>query len=142
LLKASVDKQRVYQNEPVIVSYKIYTAVNVTNYGVSQLPNTVGFWSEEIEMPKRLTAFTEFVNGRRYQVYEIKKTALFPQGPGQKTLEPMGIECEIQVPRRRRRSRDIFDSFFDDPFSRNTQRVSIQSNPIAIEVISIPDKSH
>ena len=57
-LKASVDKQRVYQNEPVIVSYKIYTAVNVTNYGVSQLPNTVGFWSEEIEMPKRLTAFT------------------------------------------------------------------------------------
>jgi len=82
LLKASVDKQRVYQNEPVIISYKIYTAVNVTNYGVSQLPNTVGFWSEEIEMPKRLTAFTEFVNGRRYQVYEIKKTALFPPGAG------------------------------------------------------------
>jgi len=139
LLKASVDKQRVYQNEPVIISYKIYTAVNVTNYGVSQLPNTVGFWSEEIEMPKRLTAFTEFVNGRRYQVYEIKKTALFPQGPGQKTLEPMVIECEVQVPRRRR-SRDIFDSFFDDPFSRNTKRVGIQSNPVAIEVMPLPEK--
>ena len=140
-LKASVDKQRVYQNESVIISYKIYTAVKVTNYGpVSQWPNTVGFWSEEFEMPQRLTSSTEFVNGRRYQVYEIKKMALFPQGPGRKTLEPMGIECEVQLPRRRRRSRDIFDSFFDDPFSRNTKRISIQSNPVAIEVMPLPEK--
>lgn len=139
-LKASVDKRRVYKNEPVIISYKIYTTVNVTNYGVSQLPSTVGFWSEEFEMPQRLTSFTEFVNGRQYQVYEIKKMALFPQGSGQKTLEPMVIECEVQLPRRRRRSRDIFDSFFDDPFSRNTKRVGIQSNSISIEVLPLPEK--
>jgi len=49
------------------------------------------------------------------------------------------IECEVQVPRRPR-SRDIFDSFFDDPFSRNTKRVGIQSNPVAIEVMPLPEK--
>ncbi|NIR47828.1 protein BatD [candidate division KSB1 bacterium] len=138
-LRASVDKNRVYQNEPVTVSYKIYTSVNISSYGISQLPNTVGFWSEEFPTPSRPPLHAEVVNGRRYQVAEIKKVALFPQGPGTKTLDPMVIECEVRL-RNRRRSRDIFDSFFDDPFfslNRTTTKV-IRSNPVKIDVLPLP----
>ncbi|RMF63055.1 MAG: protein BatD [Calditrichaeota bacterium] len=137
-LKATVSKRRVYQNEPVVVSYKIYTAVNVTNYGISQLPNMVGFWSEEFELPQRPRLYTEVVNGRQYRVAEIKKLALFPQGPGEKTVEPLVIECEVQLPRRRRR--DLFDSFFDDPFFGRSERRVIRANPVQIEVVAVPLK--
>ncbi|MFQ5864860.1 MAG: BatD family protein [bacterium] len=138
-LRASINKRRVFQNEPVIVSYKIYTAVNVTSYGISQLPNTVGFWTEEFPTPQRPTLYDEVLNGRRYRVAEIKKLALFPQGPGTKTLDPLIVECEIQVQRRRSR-RDIFDSFFDDPFFGFTrsERRTIRSKPISIEVLPLP----
>ncbi|MFQ6114649.1 MAG: BatD family protein [bacterium] len=138
-LKAQVNKRRVFQNEPVIVSYKIYTAVNVTSYGISQLPNTVGFWTEEFPTPQRPTLHDEVVNGRRYRVAEIKKVALFPQGPGTKTLDPLMLECEVQV-RRQRSRRDLFDSFFDDPFFglTRTERRTIRSNAISIEVLPLP----
>lgn len=137
-LKAIPNKRRVYQNEPVVVSYKIYTAVSVQNYGISELPNPVGFWSEEFDLPKRPRLHDEMVNGIRYRVAEIKRLALFPQGPGQKTLDPLTIECEVQMPRSRSR-RDIFDNFFNDPFFGRTVRKSVRSNPVTIDVKPLPE---
>ncbi|MFQ5772639.1 MAG: BatD family protein, partial [bacterium] len=139
-LKATVNKRSVYQNEPVVITYKIYTAVNVTSYGISQLPNTVGFWSEEFPTSNRPRLYNEVVNGRQFRVAEIKKVALFPQGPGTKTLDPLKVDCEVQLPRQRRR-RDIFDSFFDDPFfSRRSVRRTIRSNPINIDILPLPEQ--
>ncbi len=139
-LKTLVNKRRVYQNEPVIVTYKIYTAVNITSYGISQLPNTVGFWSEDFPTPNRPKLYNEVVNGRQFRVAEIKKVALFPQGPGAKILDPMKVDCEVQLPRQRRR-RDIFDSFFDDPFfSNRSVRRSIHTNSITIDILPLPDE--
>lgn len=137
-LKAEANKRRVYQNEPVVVTYKIYTAVSVNSYGISQLPNMVGFWSEEFPAPQRPRIYDEVIDGRQFKVAEIKKLALFPQSPGSKTLEPLTVECEVQLPRRR--SRDIFDSFFDDPFFGRTVRQPIRSNPITIDVMPLPEE--
>jgi hypothetical protein len=135
-LDARVDRKRVYQNEPVIVSYKIYMRLNVTSYGISQLPNFGGFWAEDFPMPQQPRTYQEVINGQKYLVAEIKKTALFPQSPGEKILDPMVIECEVQLPRRR--SRDIFESFFDDPFFARTTRQRVASKPVAIEVLPLP----
>ncbi len=142
-LKAFAEKKRVFQNEPVIVTYKIYTAVNVSNYGVSQLPNTAGFWTENFELPGRPPLYEGVVNGRQFKVADIKKVALFPQGPGKKTLDPMEIECEVQVPRQRRQRRDIFDNFLNDPFFDfgRTVRKKLRSNPVTIDVLPLPAES-
>jgi hypothetical protein len=139
-LKATANRASVYQNEPVIVTYKIYTAVSVNGYAVSQSPNMVGFWNEEFSIPQRPKLYDEVINGRQYRVAEIKKVALFPQGPGTKTLEPLAVDCEVQLPRRQSR-RDIFDSFFDDPFFGvgRTVRQTIRSNPITINVLPLPE---
>lgn len=138
-LKAEVDKKRVYQNEPIVVSYQIYFALQITTYGIPNLPNTVGFWTEDFEMPSRPQAQTKIIDGQRIQVAEIKKVALFPQSPGEKELEPLVVECEIQVPDQRRR-RSAFDSFFDDPFFgfNRTVRRRIACDPVRIEVMPLP----
>ncbi len=138
-LRASADTRQVFQNQPVVVSYKIYFAAQVGNYGVKQLPNTVGFWAEEFDIPNPPKVYKEVINGRQFQVAEIKRTALFPQGPGGKELGEMQIECEVRLPRRRRR--DVFDSFFDDPFSSfgRTVRQPVASRGLSIEVLPLPD---
>ncbi|MBN2091129.1 protein BatD [candidate division KSB1 bacterium] len=136
-LKATVNKRTVYQNEPVIVTYKIYTRVTVTSYNLEKLPNTTGFWQEEFEMPQQPRLFTEVINGRKYQVAEIRKVALFPTETGKKTLEPLALNCEVRV-QTRRRPTSIFDSFFDDPFFGRTQSVKIANEPITINVLPLP----
>lgn len=139
-LRAAVDKKRVYQNEPVVVTYRIYTALNVQRYGISKLPSTVGFWREEFELPNPPTMRDEVINGRRYRVAEIKKMALFPQSAGEHTIEPLVIECDIEV-RRRRNRRDLFDNFFDDPFFgfSRTERRTLASNALTIDVRPLPE---
>lgn len=136
-LKATVNKRTVYQNEPVIITYKIYTRVTVTSYNLEKLPNTTGFWQEEFEMPQQPRLFTEVIDGRKYQVAEIRKVALFPTETGKKTLEPLSLNCEVRVQARRRPS-SIFDSFFDDPFFGRTQQVTIANEPVTINVLPLP----
>ena len=137
-LKVNVNKKRVYVNEPVILIYKIYTSVTVTSYSVSKLPNTTGFWAEEFPMGNQPKTYNEIYKGQKFTVAEIKKTALFPTDPGKKTITPMQIECDVRIQNQRRRS--IFDSFFDDPFFGRSVRQAINSPPIKIEVLPLPEQ--
>jgi len=135
-LRATVDKKQVYQNEPVVVTYRIYTRVNVSSFGYSKVPTTGGFWVEEYPIAQQPQTSTEILEGKRYTVATIKKMALFPMAPGVKTIDPLEIECEVRVERR---SRDIFDDFFSDPFGR-TVRQAIQSRPIRVHVLPLPEE--
>ena len=137
-LKAELDRSRVYQNEPVVISYKIYTQRTISSYSLSKLPNFAGFWVENFDMPRQPPTRQEVINGQRYLVAEIKRTAVFPQSAGTLTLEPMVIDCEVQMPAQRRRSRDIFESFFDDPFFARTARVEVAAKAVSIEVLPWP----
>ena len=137
-LEAKVDRSRVYQNEPVVVRYRIYTRLNISSYGIASLPNYNGFWTEDFPAQQQPQTRREVINGQTYLVAEIKKTALFPQSVGKKKLEPLTIECEVQMPRRR--SRDIFDQFFDDPFLSRTSRQRISSRPVEIDVLPLPEE--
>ncbi len=137
-LKAELDRARVYQNEPVVISYKIYTLRTISSYSLSKLPNFAGFWVENFELPRQPQTRQEVINGQRYLVAEIKRTAVFPQSAGKLTLEPMTIACEVQVQGQRRRSRDLFESFFDDPFFQRTVQVEVASKPVTLEVLPLP----
>jgi len=127
-LRAIVNKRTVYQNEPVVVTYRIFKSarVNLTNYGVNKLPETVGFWAEEIEVGNQPKIWEEVISGQRFVLADIKKTILFPASPGEKEVGALGIDCNIRVPKKRS-SNDIFDSFFDDPFFTRTVRKTIFS---------------
>ncbi len=128
--------RKVYQNEPVVVTYTIFTLVNVSQFGFTKLPGTAGFWSEEYDLGQP-QASSEVLNGRRYTVAVIKKMALFPMSPGVKTIEPLEIACDVRV---RQRSRDMFDDFFGDSFFGRTVRKTITSNPVTIEVVPLPEE--
>jgi len=134
-LKVTANKRRVYVNEPLILSYKIYTRVSVTQYGINQAPNTAGFWVEEFPMGNQPKTYEEIIDGKKFIVAEIKRMAMFPTDAGTKTISPMQIECDVRVQTRRR---SIFDSFFDDPFFGRTVRQVVNSKPVTIEVLPLP----
>ncbi len=133
-LRTVVSKKQVYQNEPVVITYKIYTLVNISEVGSVKTPSTGGFWVEEFHQDRQLQTSTEVVDGKQYTVAVIKKMVLFPMSSGEKTIEPFVIDCQVVV---RQRSRSLFDDLFNDPFGRTVVK-RIQSEPVAINVLPLP----
>lgn len=137
-IRAHVNKTSVFPNEPVFVTYKIYTLVSLTPIGVSKQPGKVGFWAEDFELPQQLPTTTEVINGQKYTVATFRKMALFPTSPGEKTIEPLGFDCDVRI--QRRRSRDPFDDFFNSDFFGRNERLTLYSKPITITVKPFPEE--
>ena len=139
-LKAEPDKTTLVQNDAVIINYKLYFTVNISSYEITKSPNTMGFWTENFDLPRQPIIETETVDGKRYQTAVIYKSALFPTKPGKLTIDPLEIQCQVQE-QKRRRGRDIFDSIFDDPFFSSAMTVPkyFQSQPITLNVLSFPE---
>ncbi len=138
-LRALVNRRQVYQNEPVVVTFRIYTRVSVTGYGIKSLPKTEGFWAEEIPMSQQPQTRNEILNGVKYVVADLRKMVLFPTAPGKKVIDPMVVTCQVRV-RNNRRSRDIFDDFFNDDFFGKQVEKDIQSRPITVNVLPLPEE--
>ena len=139
LLKVVLDKSRVYQGEQITATYKIYTRVNISSYNLSKGSSLTGFWSEDLEVPKQVQLSSEVVNGKQYRVGILRRAALFPQRSGTLQVDPMEVLCAVQV-QTRRRSNDIFDQFFNDPFFGNVQTVNhkVRSEPVSVTVLPLP----
>ena len=116
-LRASVDKSSIYKGEPVIVTFKLYTRLNLVNYGVSKVPPFTGFWAKDVSLPQQLQFSNEAFNGIIFRTAEVKKTVLFPQQSGTLTIDPMEAEVIARVQSQRRGGGNSpFDRFFNDPF--------------------------
>lgn len=140
-LRASVDKTNVFLGESIVVTYKLYTKVQLINYAVSKAPSLNGFWSQDMQMPAQLDLKSEVRNGVQYGVGEIKKVVLFPQQSGTLTLDPMEGECIARIKTKYRRSNDPFD-IFNDPFfgggNIRDVKIGVRSEPVKITVKALP----
>ncbi len=138
-LRANIDRTKIVLGEQITVTYKIYTRVNIINYAINKLPTMTGFWGEDLQTPPQVQLTNETINGKQYRVGVLKKSALFPTQSGTLEINPLELTCQIQV-QNKRRSNDVFDDFFNDPFMGNarTQNVAIKSDPIKITVLPLP----
>jgi hypothetical protein len=145
-LRVSIDKSTVYRGEGIVCSFKLYTRVNLVNYGLTKLPAFNGFWSQEISLPQQLEFHSETLDGVSYKVADIKKMVLFPQRSGNLQLEPMQGEVIARVQVKRNRSNDPYDQFFNDPFFNNffgnsiqDVKVPLKSQAVNVTVKELPD---
>jgi hypothetical protein len=133
-LRAAVDRTRVLQGEQVNLVFKLYTMVDVVNFGGGKDPTFTGFWGEEVEIPKG-SQTREIVNGKRYTVAPIKRYALFPTQSGTLEISPMERQTIVRI--QSPRSMDPFDAFFRDPFGRNVEYM-VKSEGLKIRVDPLP----
>jgi len=130
-VQVKASKATVYVNEPLVLTYTIYTRLNVSSYEFAQMPATAGFWVEEINQGQRPSTRTEVIDGKRYTAATIKKTLMFPMSAGEKTIDPLVLRCAVRV---KSRSRSVFDDFFND----RTISHNISSDPVTVAVRPLP----
>ncbi len=133
---AEVSKTRVYQNEPIEVSYRLFTRVNVTSYSLVDLGESEGFWVEEVPAPQNPPVEQRVRGGQPYTTAVVRRVVLFPAGPGTKTIESMSLEANV---RARRQRRSVFDDFFGGGSLFGSQIPTvIASDPVEVEVLPLP----
>jgi hypothetical protein len=81
-IKTELDRQTAYLGQQVTLFYKLYTQVSVTGYQLRDNPPPTGFWVEDFEIDKSPRGERQVINGREYQVFTIKKQALFATTTG------------------------------------------------------------
>ena len=137
--RASVSKSNPYQGEQVIITYKIYTQVPISQFAIDKLPGNKGFWAEDLSVGQQIRQYEETIGDRRYQVAEIRRGALFAQESGQLSIEPLDLNVLAMVQRQRRRTGSIWD-LFDDPFFNAQQAVErpLSTNRLTLNVRPLP----
>jgi hypothetical protein len=132
-IRVILDRNNVYKGQHIVATIKIYSRVNLSNFEDIQLPNFEGFWSQDIEIPQRISLQREAYNGEIYNVGTLKKTVLFPQQTGKITIDPAKIVCLVR--QRVARPQNFFDDFFD---SFSTVRTTVTSKPVTVSVKQLP----
>jgi len=131
-VRAVPSKTTVYENEGLLVSFKLYALVDIQVENV-KFPEFDGFIAQEIDNSNPQWMM-EHYNGRNYRTAVLKQSILFPQKDGKLTIPPGKFDIVAMI-RSQRRTRSFFDDFFE-----TTQPVkkTITTNPVAITVKPLP----
>ena len=108
----SVSRTKVMEQEAVLLTYKIYSRVDLMDIQGYKFPDFKGFLVQEIDMQPNRQQELENYKGKNYYTYILRQVLLFPQHPGELVIEPMTCDAVIRV-RIQKQVRSIFDDFFD-----------------------------
>jgi hypothetical protein len=138
-LRAIPSKSAAYQGEEVLILYKLYFTIPIVQYGMSKLPSSTGFWSNELTDKKLAPRqYSESYNGKNYNVADLRKIAVYPQKSGKLTINPLNMDLIAQL-RQQRQQRNFWDNFFSDPFSVQNVKKELNSNSVNIQVLPYPE---
>ncbi len=97
-VRAAATADRAYQNEQVVVEYRLYyrPGVRLRHSRLADSWDAPGFWRETLNVASRPTPRTKRVDGQEYETVVLKRVALFPTRPGTLRVDPLHIETEAQ----------------------------------------------
>jgi len=144
-VRASASKTNPYQGEQVVITHKLYVGQSVNGgYRVNNatMPTQNGLWSYTLgDQNAENVAKTEVVNGKKYQVHEIRRTAVFPQKTGEVTITPMELDFTAGVLTQQSTGDPFFDRFFGGRQNAQNYNLDIKSNTLQLNVKSLPQNN-
>ena len=111
-IRTSVSKTNVYEQEAILVTYKLYTLLDVAQFTDMKFPDFNGFLKQEIEQSKNAQLSYENYNGKNYGTVVLYQVLLFPQRTGEINIDKANFTAILRI-QNRAQVRSIFDDFFD-----------------------------
>lgn len=145
-IKASVDKKDVHIGEQVTVNYKLYARGVLARMDLTKLPEFPNFWIQEFSLPSRPAPSREVYNGKEYQVWTIRKAALFPNTIGELSLAPAEVEgtATLRTIKRVKRNSPFGNIYDEDNYVNMYQQedvpVKLKSDIVTINVTDFPEE--
>lgn len=135
-MTATASRTSVYEQEAILLTYKIYTTLNLTQLD-GKLPTLDGFQIQEIPLPRNKEFELETYNGRNYRSVVWSQYVLFPQKSGDLVIPAITYEGLVVIPRK---NVDPFDAFFNGVSAMQEVKKKIVTPKLTIHVSPLPAK--
>lgn len=131
---ATVDRKTVYEQEAVLLTYKLYVSPSVSLEDVrGKMPDLKNCHVQEVDLPQRKEFQLEHYNGKNYRTLDYCQYVLFPQQSGTLEIPAVDFEGIIEIPVA---SDDMLDFFFNTRYQQ--VRKTLVARKIEIDVKPLP----
>jgi len=141
-VKAYCSNSNPYVGEQVIITHKLYVGPSVNGgYQVTSVnaPTQSGLWSYTLGNPDaEAPRSTEVIDGKKFTVFEVRRTAVFPQKSGKITVTPFEIGFMARVIYTQQ-SNDPFDMFFGGRQYAQDYELDLKSNSVVLNCKALPE---
>lgn len=134
-ITATASKTTVHEQEAILLTYKVYTLVNLRQL-FGKMPDLKGFHTQEIELPQQKTFSLEHYKGRNYNTTVWSQYVLFPQQTGKLEIPSITFEGVVAI---QTISDDPFDAFFNGGGYQEVKK-KIVTPKLTINVQPLPAK--
>ncbi len=135
-IKVSASKQHVREQEPILLTYKVYTLVGLTQLS-GKMPDLKSFYTREVSLPQEKSFKVETLNGRQYRTVTWQQYVMFPQTTGK--LEIPSITYDGIVVQQNR-AVDPFEAFFNGGSGYIEVKKQIKAPAVTIQVDPLPQR--
>ena len=135
-IKVSANKHRIHEQEPVVLTYKVYTLVDLTELE-GKMPDLTGFHTQEVKLSPQKSFHNEVVNGRNYRCVTWSQYVMFPQMTGKLEIPSITFNGTVV---QQNRNVDPFEAFFNGGSGYIEVKRSIKAPGVTIQVDPLPQK--
>ncbi len=135
-IKVSANKKRVHEQEPIMLTYKVYTLVGLTSLR-GDMPDLKSFYTQEVDLPQQKSFSIETFNGRPYKTTTWSQYVMFPQMTGKLEIPSITFEGIVV---QQNRNIDPFEAFFNGGSGYVEVKKKIQAPGIEIQVDPLPKR--
>ena len=135
-IKVSANKKRVYEQEPILLTYKVYTLVQLSQLR-GDMPDLKSFYTQEVDLPQQKSFSLETVNGRPYRTCTWSQYVMFPQTTGKLHIPAITFEGVVI---QQNRNVDPFEAFFNGGSGYVEVKKKIEAPGIEILVDPLPQR--
>ena len=135
-IKVTANKKRIHEQEPVLLTYKVYTLVQLTQLR-GDMPDLKSFYTQEVDLPQQKNFTIENVNGRPYRTCTWSQYVMFPQMTGKLQIPSITFEGIVI---QQNRNVDPFEAFFNGGSGYVEVKKKIVAPGIEIQVDPLPTR--
>ena len=135
-IKVSASKKRVHEQEPILLTYKVYTQVDLTQLE-GKMPDLKGFHTQEVPLPQQKTFHTETVNGRPYKCVTWSQYVMYPQMTGRLEIPSITFKGIVV---QQNRNVDPMEAFFNGGSGYVEVKKDIKAPGITLQVDPLPQR--
>ena len=133
-IKVSASKKRVREQEPVLLSYKVYSLVELTQLN-GKMPDLNGFHTQEVKLPTQKSFHMERLNGKNYKCVTWSQYVMYPQMSGELKIPSIKFDGIVV---QRNRNVDPFEAIFNGGAGYVEVKKEIEAPGLTLQVDPLP----
>ncbi len=130
--ETTLSSNKAYIGEQLVYTFRLFHRVEAKNLNLKLPFDKTLFRKEDLGKPK---SYSKVINGLQYHVQELS-IVLFPLKKGMLKIPASIVELDLLHKAQSRSRQDPLNRFFG---RRTVERKILRSQPILIEVLSLPD---